>query len=344
MVICSYSEDRWDRLMGALDSVRTQTVPPKQTIVVVDYNVDLYKRLIFTVPDAVIVENTGPKGLSGARNTGAGIAKAEIVAFLDDDAEAEPDWLERLAALYDDPDVLAVGGRVEPLWEAGRPGHFANELDWIVGCTYRGMPKVAAEVRNVIGANMSFRAEVLDRVGGFNTALGRQGAVPLGCEETELCIRAVIGAPGSRVVYEPAALVHHHVPAERGTLRYMLARVLGRRDLQGAGQQGGRPQTGTGSRTALCPAGPATCGVCRNPRLARRRGPCRARPGGNHRGRARGHRDRLCTRPPPAYRGLAAESGRGVDGRALEGSPVNRAACGARLCTPPRAAPASGTT
>lgn len=227
VVICSYSEDRWDRLIGALDSVRTQTFPPKQTIVVVDYNVDLYKRLIFTVPDAVIIENAGPKGLSGARNTGAGIAKAEIVAFLDDDAEAEPDWLERLAAMYDDPDVLAVGGRVEPLWEAGRPGYFANELDWIVGCTYRGMPKVAAEVRNVIGANMSFRASVLERVGGFNTTLGRQDAVPLGCEETELCIRAVIGAPGSRVVYEPAALVHHHVPAERGTLRYMLARSWG---------------------------------------------------------------------------------------------------------------------
>jgi glycosyltransferase involved in cell wall biosynthesis len=100
VVICSYSEDRWDRLMGALDSVRTQTVPPKQTIVVVDYNVDLYKRLIFTVPDAVIVENTGPKGLSGARNTGAGIAKAEIVAFLDDDAEL--DWSSARGP-YDDP-------------------------------------------------------------------------------------------------------------------------------------------------------------------------------------------------------------------------------------------------
>ena len=87
VVICSYSEDRWDQLIGALDSVRTQTFPPKQTIVVVDYNVDLYKRLIFTVPDAVIIENAGPKGLSGARNTGAGIAKAEIVSFLGKDGE-----------------------------------------------------------------------------------------------------------------------------------------------------------------------------------------------------------------------------------------------------------------
>ena len=84
------------------------------------------------------------------------------------------------AAMYDDPDVLAVGGRVEPLWEAGRPGHFANELDWIVGCTYRGMPKVAAEVRNVIGANMSFRAEVLDRVRRIQHNLGTPGRRPTG--------------------------------------------------------------------------------------------------------------------------------------------------------------------
>lgn len=224
VVICSYSEDRWDVLMGALESVRAQTLTPKQTIIVVDYNVELYKRLIFTVSDAVIVENSGPKGLSGARNTGVRVANAEIVAFLDDDAEAAPDWLERLVRLYDDNDVLAVGGRVEPLWESVRPGHFAGELDWIVGCTYRGMPKVATEVRNVIGANMSFRANVLERVGGFNTALGRQDALPLGCEETELCIRAVLGAPGTRIVYEPAALVRHHVPEQRGTLRYMLSR------------------------------------------------------------------------------------------------------------------------
>ncbi|MET4096138.1 glycosyltransferase [Arthrobacter sp. UYCu712] len=224
VVICTYAEERWDLLMGALDSVRVQSLPPQQTIVVVDYNMNLYKRLIFTVPDVVIVENNGPKGLSGARNSGAAVANAKVVAFLDDDAAAAPDWLERIVALYDDPDVLAVGGRVEPHWAAGRPAYFARELDWIVGCSYRGLPKVAAEVRNVIGANMSFRAEVLDRVGGFNPSLGRQDTVPLGCEETELCIRAVMGAPGCRVVYEPAALVNHHVPAERGTLRYMLTR------------------------------------------------------------------------------------------------------------------------
>ncbi|WP_334171720.1 glycosyltransferase family 2 protein [Sinomonas sp.] len=224
VVVCSYTMERWDLLTKVIASVQAQTYAAQQILVIVDHNPDLYKRLMETVRDAVIVENSGPPGLSGARNTGVGLATSEIVAFLDDDAEAAPDWLERLIPFYDDPDVLAVGGRAEPMWEAGRPAHFAEELDWIVGCSHRGLPRVASEVRNVIGANMSFRRDVLVQVGGFNVSLGRQGSVPLGCEETEICIRSTIGAPGSRVVYEPAAVVRHFVPATRGTLRYMLAR------------------------------------------------------------------------------------------------------------------------
>ena len=225
VVICTYTEERWELLLDVIASVREQSLQPQQVIVVVDHNQDLYKRLISSAVDVVLVENMAPSGLSGARNTGIGLARADVVAFLDDDAEADGRWLERLAAFYDDPDVLAVGGRIEPVWADGRPGHFAEELDWIVGCTYRGMPKVAAQVRNMIGANMSFRRDVLEHLGGFNTALGRVGTLPLGCEETELCIRAAIQDANGRVVYEPAALVRHHVPAARGTFRYMLSRA-----------------------------------------------------------------------------------------------------------------------
>ncbi|MBE4718275.1 glycosyltransferase family 2 protein [Pseudarthrobacter sp. AB1] len=224
IVICAYTQRRWDLLLDVIESVRAQTVAAQEILVVIDHNEELFERLIEIIDDVTVVESTGPRGLSGARNTGVGLADSDVVAFLDDDAEAAPDWLERLLVLYDDPDVLAVGGRVEPVWEKGRPGYFGEELDWIVGCSHRGMPKVASEVRNVIGANMSFRLEVLRQVGGFNISLGRQGSLPLGCEETEICIRSKMGTPGSRIVYEPAAVVRHHVPAERGTLRYMLSR------------------------------------------------------------------------------------------------------------------------
>ncbi|MGX5715116.1 glycosyltransferase family 2 protein [Arthrobacter sp. MAHUQ-56] len=224
VIICAYTSDRWGWLLDVLESLRAQTRAPKDVLVVIDHNEELFDLLTETVDDVTIVRNTGPRGLSGARNTGVGLADSDIVAFLDDDAEAAPDWLERILAMYDDPDVLAVGGRVEPVWEAGRPSFFGEELDWIVGCSHRGLPRVASEVRNVIGANMSFRLDVVRQVGGFNLALGRRGSVPLGCEETEICIRSKMGSPGSRIVYEPAALVRHHVPAYRGTVRYMLAR------------------------------------------------------------------------------------------------------------------------
>ncbi|MHC6593159.1 glycosyltransferase family 2 protein [Arthrobacter sp. C152] len=224
VIVCAYTSERWGWLLDVLESLRAQTCMPKEVLVVIDHNEELFDLLTETVDDVTIVRNTGPRGLSGARNTGVGLADSDVVAFLDDDAEAAPDWLERILALYDDPEVLAVGGRVEPVWEAGRPGFFGEELDWIVGCSHRGLPRVASEVRNVIGANMSFRLDVVRQAGGFNLALGRRGAIPLGCEETEICIRSKMGSPGGRIVYEPAALVRHHVPARRGTVRYMLAR------------------------------------------------------------------------------------------------------------------------
>ena len=257
VVICSYTEQRWELLMDVIDSVHAQTLQPKQVIVVVDHNEDLYKRLVAAVQDVTLVESTGLQGLSGARNTGVGLATSEIVAFLDDDAVAAPDWLEKLTALYDDSDVLAVGGKVEPAWEGGRPGHFGPELDWIVGCSHRGMPKVASEVRNVIGANMSFRLQVLQQVGGFNLSLGRQGTKPLGCEETEICIRAAVGSPGSRIVYEPAALVHHHVPVQRGTFRYMLERSWSE------GMSKAQVSHIVGHKRALVPSGATCAASCR---------------------------------------------------------------------------------
>ena len=184
------------------------------------------KRLLTDSNNIYAVESSGAKGLSGARNSGVLAATGEVVAFLDDDAEAGPDWLARQLRLYADPAVLGVGGRVDPLWEQGRPRHFPPELDWIVGCSHQGLPHVAAEVRNVIGASMSFRRIVFERAGLFDEKMGRDATLR-SCEETELCIRAVACMPNGRIVYEPESLATHHVPTDRGTLHYMMARAWG---------------------------------------------------------------------------------------------------------------------
>lgn len=224
VVICSYTQERWDRLAAAIASVRDQARPARETIVAVDHCPPLARRLRTAFPDVIVVPSTGRPGLSGARNAGLARATGDVVAFLDDDATAARDWLERLAEGYKADDVVGVGGAVLPAWETGRPRWFPAEFDWVVGCTYTGLPLGQAPVRNLIGANMSFRREVFELVGGFTEGLGRLGTRPLGCEETELAIRIRQRRPGARLLYEPSAVVHHHVPRQRARWRYFGAR------------------------------------------------------------------------------------------------------------------------
>jgi len=151
-------------------------------------------------------------------------ARGDVVAFLDDDAVAGPTWIEELAAAYADPRVVGFGGAVLPAWEASPPRWLPEEFHWVVGCSYRGMPSSRAPVRNLIGCNMSFRRAAAGEAGGFAPGLGRLGSRPLGCEETELCIRIGQRAPDHDLVYDPAVAVRHHVPRARATWRYFLSR------------------------------------------------------------------------------------------------------------------------
>jgi GT2 family glycosyltransferase len=227
VVICAYTRDRWDSLAEAIGSVRAQTVPPMEVLLVVDHNPLLLAKAKREWPDIRVLANEGASGLSGARNTGARAARGEVVAFLDDDAIADPDWIERLLAGYRSERVVAVGGRVDPLWERARPAWFPPEFDWVVGCSYTGLPRTTAAVRNPIGANMSFRRSELLAAGLFDERLCRMRTDPLGCEETELCIRLRRKTPTARLIYEPAARVRHHVPASRATWAYFIARCRG---------------------------------------------------------------------------------------------------------------------
>lgn len=224
VVICAYTENRWDELRAAVASIAAQRRAALETIVVIDHNDALLARAREEFADAVVIANGGRQGLSGARNTGVAAASGDVVAFLDDDAVAEPEWLALLAEPYADTDVLGVGGEILPAWEQGRPSFMPGEFLWVVGCTYTGLPNHRAEIRNMIGANMSVRRSVLNSAGGFSNVIGRVGTRPVGCEETELCIRARRDHPNGRFVYEPGAKVHHLVPVARSGWKYFVNR------------------------------------------------------------------------------------------------------------------------
>jgi GT2 family glycosyltransferase len=229
VVICVYTEDRWEDIRQAVESVEQQRRRPYELILVVDHNPDLHLKLKREYPDVIVVENTHEQGLSGGKNTGVATATGDIVAFLDDDAVADAGWLEALEEGFQDSGVVGVGGRTEPIWASKRrPRWFPYEFDWTVGCTYRGMPEVRAPIRNVMGGNAAFRREVVSEVGGFHSGIGRsvQGrkSRPLGCEETEFCIRLSQRKPGSVMLFEPQALIGHKVSRQRESFGYFRSR------------------------------------------------------------------------------------------------------------------------
>lgn len=223
VVICCYTLDRWRDLEAAVASV-TGGGMPAETIIVVDHNEELLARARSAWPNLVVLASDGPPGLSGARNTGVRAAHGRIVAFLDDDAVAEPGWLDHLVAPYADERVIGTGGAAAPAWEQARPRWFPAEFGWVVGCSYRGQPAGIAAVRNPLGCAMSFRREVLLALGGFRSGIGRIGRLPIGGEETELGIRALALVPDSLIVLVPAARVRHRVPRDRATWRYFRSR------------------------------------------------------------------------------------------------------------------------
>ncbi len=140
---------------------------------------------------------------------------------------AERDWLRHFAEGYADPRVMAVGGRTMPIWASGRrPAWFPEEFDWVVGCTYKGLPPGRARVRNVLGGNASFRRTAFAAAGGFATGIGRDGDKrPLGCEETELCIRLSRARPDAILLMDDRAVIHHRVPAPREHFAYFRTRT-----------------------------------------------------------------------------------------------------------------------
>jgi len=226
VIVSTYTKDRLNDVLKCLNSLSNQTQIPDEVLLVLDPDDDLInfyaerldKNFKF---DFRIVCSKKP-GLSEARNAGIEASKGELIAFIDDDAWADVRWLENLTKPFRSKKIWGVGGKIVPKFDEDRPKWLAEELDWIVGCTYLGMPR---EIRNPIGANMCFRREAFDVAGKFRSEVGRVGTKLVSGEEAEFAMRLKKIRPDISYFYAEDAVVYHRVPEKRCRLSYALKRA-----------------------------------------------------------------------------------------------------------------------
>jgi len=226
VVVCTYTMDRYDVFKAAVESVLAQTYDPVEVVLVIDGNPEVYERVAEEFGDresVIIHDNEENRGISFSRTKGAELASGEIVAFIDDDGVAEPDWIEHHVAAYEQTDAVAVGGYVAPEWVGEKPAFFPEEFYWLVGCTERGFAEDGEEIRNGYGSNVSYRRSVFLDVGGYDVNTGRKGDRHIQAHEAPVGIR-IREQYGKGVVYVDDAVVHHKLFAYRGEFRWLVFR------------------------------------------------------------------------------------------------------------------------
>lgn len=227
-VICTHN--RYDVLPDAIESLTAQSLAADAIeILVVDNSSDLVAQKDYwsshDLPaNATLLVETVP-GLSRARNIALREARAPIIAYLDDDAIALPDWCASIVeAFLTYENAGIVGGPVEPIWPEAAPSWLHRwQQGFLTIVDYGSDLRILGEGEWLAGTNIAFRASALKETGGFNEALGRTGSTLLSNEE--LAVTRKIMESGLRAYYLPQARVMHRVHEERATQRWLRQRV-----------------------------------------------------------------------------------------------------------------------
>lgn len=229
VVICTYNRDRF--LTPAFESLLKQDFKDFEVILVdnnsPDQTANITKSFMASYPGfplRYVLETK--QGHSHARNRGIHEAKADIISFIDDDVILESDFLKELKAYFDsNPSIHAAGGRILPLFEAGRPKWLSKWLEPLFACVDLGPSNTAFKGRAYpFGANMAFRADVFKQIGLFNPELGRKGVSLVGADEKDVFLR--LKTRGEKIGYMHQVVLHHVMPKERGEMSYIRRQAI----------------------------------------------------------------------------------------------------------------------
>ncbi len=231
VIICTRNRPR--ELEQCLTALRDQQYRDFDVLVVDNGSGDVTADICRTQGVSCIREAV--PGLTRARNLGARAARGELVAYIDDDAIAEPEWLDALVREFQDPRVGAVAGRTRYMQAVGDSLHMSGHeaIGEVAPRPHRrfdrsvhGWFALACFGGIGDGNTMMFRRELLTSVVRFDERIGRGCVIDSGDEH--VAFMSLI-SDGFQVVHAPAAIVRHPVPAD-----IPLRRAKRCRDLRGS--------------------------------------------------------------------------------------------------------------
>ena len=227
VVICSYN--RLDHVLASVDSALKQTLDAAQYEVIVvdnastDGTKDVIQKLTGEYPNLRYIYEER-LGLATARNTGWQAAQGTYVAFLDDDAKAESNWLETAKDLIErnPTNLRCVGGPIHPFYTSPKPDWW---LDKYEVRTRGDVQRHLKKGEFFSGSNMIWLRDALEKYGGFESGAGMKGNQLGMGEETGLFRRVWEGEESPVFLYSPDLRVYHWVPPEKMTMGYILKRA-----------------------------------------------------------------------------------------------------------------------
>lgn len=211
-------------LLGrCLHSLKIQTNAPSEIVIITNStNAERISRMQDQFKFSILIENR--LGLSHARNAGINGAKSELIAFIDDDAIADKNWISCIKKRFSTGKKIGIiGGKILPIWNKYASSYVKNST---IACEWLSLLDLGDRTLStdrVFGCNLSLRKDIIQKVGTFNPRLGRQPGTQLGGEETDFCLRA---KQSYQVVYDPQVIVYHHITHERTTLSALLRRAF----------------------------------------------------------------------------------------------------------------------
>ncbi|MGD0279555.1 MAG: glycosyltransferase [Smithella sp.] len=225
VVICTFN--RAESLRRMLKSLQEVVIPDHLSceFIVVDNNSNDDTRLVveeigkhFESKMKYVFEDK--QGIAHARNRGIKEARGEIIAFTDDDVIVDKYWIQNIdKAFKDHDDAACVGGKILPIWEISKPKWLKPDFYGYLALLDYGDSVVYMDTPTIWSANLAVKSEMYKKHGHFDTNLGRIPKKLYGGEETEF-LRRLLTA-GEKILYHPLLIVHHYIPAERISKRYM---------------------------------------------------------------------------------------------------------------------------